>query len=103
MNIDGSDPKQLTSGLVDLLPSLSPDGQWVVYSSLSESKATLRNVPLAGGTPAQIIDREGLNPVVSPATVVLSFSVSILIGIFFGLYPASRAAALTPIEALRFE
>jgi putative ABC transport system permease protein len=45
----------------------------------------------------------GLNPVISPSTVVLSFSVSILIGIFFGLYPASRAAALTPMEALRYE
>ena len=45
----------------------------------------------------------GLNPVISPTTVVLSFGVSIFIGIFFGLYPASRAAALTPIEALRFE
>ena len=73
MNIDGSDPKQLTSGLVDLLPSLSPDGQWIVYSSLSESKATLWKVPLAGGNPAQIIDREGLNPVVSPDGRLLAY------------------------------
>jgi putative ABC transport system permease protein len=45
----------------------------------------------------------GLNPVISPSAVALSFGVSILIGVFFGIYPASRAAALTPIEALRYE
>jgi putative ABC transport system permease protein len=40
---------------------------------------------------------------ISVTSIVLAFSVSTGVGIFFGFYPARKAAALDPIEALRYE
>jgi putative ABC transport system permease protein len=45
----------------------------------------------------------GVHPAIATYSIFLAFGAAVASGLFFGTYPAARAAALRPIEALRFE
>jgi putative ABC transport system permease protein len=76
-------------------------GQFLVEATMVAMIGGLLGV--AGGLIGSQFRIAGIQPVVAPYSVFLAFGVSVLTGLFFGFYPANRAAALRPIDALRYE
>ncbi len=59
---------------------------------------------LGGGTAVSVaLKDEGFRAVITPNAVLLATLFSAAVGLFFGIYPAQRAAKLNPIDALRYE
>ena len=63
----------------------------------------LVGVLLGIGATRAIAMASSFKPIVTMGSIILAFSVSFSIGVFFGFYPARRASLLDPIDALRYE
>jgi putative ABC transport system permease protein len=77
--------------------------QFLVEAVLLTGLAGLIGMALGAGVSALLADFMGWPFALEPTVMAISAAFSCAVGVFFGLYPALRAARLDPIEALRYE
>lgn len=77
--------------------------QFVIEAAVTSSMGGVIGILLGSGATVVAGKAAGLDAVPTPSAIIISFSVSVAIGLFFGFAPARRAAGLNPIDALRSE
>ena len=78
-------------------------GQFLVEAVTLSLIGGLAGVALGAGAALAIAQFAGWRIALSPDTIALAVAFAFAIGVFFGYYPARKAARLNPVEALRFE
>jgi putative ABC transport system permease protein len=78
-------------------------GQFLVEAVTLSLIGGLVGVALGTAAAFTIAQFAGWRIVLSPEAVLLAVAFALAIGVFFGFYPARKAARLNPVEALRFE
>jgi len=78
-------------------------GQFLVEAVTLSLIGGLIGVALGVGAAVAIANFAGWRVALSPEAVALAVAFAFVIGVFFGFYPARKAARLNPVEALRFE
>jgi putative ABC transport system permease protein len=78
-------------------------GQFLVEAVTLSLIGGLIGVALGVGAAVVIANFAGWRVALSPEAVALAVAFAFVIGVFFGFYPARKAARLNPVEALRFE
>ena len=77
--------------------------QFVIEAAVTSTIGGLIGIVIGGMASTGIGSLMGIDAPPTAAAVLVSFSVSVGIGLIFGYMPASRAANLNPIDALRSE
>jgi putative ABC transport system permease protein len=78
-------------------------GQFLVEAVTLSLIGGVAGIAIGVATAVAIAEFAGWRIVLSPESVVLAVAFAFAIGVFFGFYPARKAARLNPVEALRFE
>jgi putative ABC transport system permease protein len=77
--------------------------QFLVETVVLSTAGGIFGIMLGVAIPYVVESASGMKTIITAYSLVLSFGISAAVGVIFGLYPASRAAEMDPIEALRRE